>query len=129
VGHAYDCRIKAEYPQLNCAPAAGRLTNVVFPGGPAIPVDTPGFGGSVVPPGYDAMIAKSVAVAATREAAIARMERALRETVIEGVKTTVTQCLDILDNERFKAGTYDIDFLPSLLRASNGVPQPAGHAS
>ena len=128
-GHAIECRINAEDPQRNFAPAAGTLTNVVFPGGPGIRVDTHVFGGSVVPPFYDSMIAKIVAVAATREAAIARMERALRETVIEGVKTTVTQCLDILDTQQFRAGTYDIDFLPSLMRASNGVAQPAGHAS
>ncbi|MDP9018615.1 MAG: acetyl-CoA carboxylase biotin carboxylase subunit, partial [Candidatus Eremiobacteraeota bacterium] len=108
--------INAEDPEHNFAPAAGTLTSVVFPGGPGIRVDTHVHGGAQIPPFYDSMLAKIVAFADTREHAIARMERALRETVIEGVSTTIQQCLEILATEQFRAGTYDIGFLPSLLR-------------
>jgi acetyl-CoA carboxylase, biotin carboxylase subunit len=117
-GHAIECRINAEDPRNNFAPAAGTLTNVVFPGGPGIRVDTHVYSGSMVPPFYDSMIAKIIAVGETREAAIARMERALRETVIEGVNTTIQQCLEILATEQFKSGRYSIDFLPSLMQST-----------
>jgi acetyl-CoA carboxylase biotin carboxylase subunit len=116
-GHAIECRINAEDPANNFAPAAGTLTNVVFPGGPGIRVDTHVYSGAMVPPFYDSMIAKIVAVGETRDAAIARMERALRETVIEGVNTTIDICLEILATEQFRSGRYSIDFLPSLMQA------------
>lgn len=116
-GYAIECRINAEDPSHNFAPAAGTLTSVVFPGGPGIRVDTHIYAGAAVPPFYDSMLAKVVAFADTREHAIARMERALRETVVDGVSTTTQQCLEILATEQFRAGTYDIGFLPSLLRA------------
>ncbi|MBV8245556.1 MAG: acetyl-CoA carboxylase biotin carboxylase subunit [Candidatus Eremiobacteraeota bacterium] len=116
-GHAIECRINAENAENNFAPAAGTLTGVVFPGGPGIRVDTYVSTGTAIPPFYDSMLAKIVAFAATRDAAIARMERALRETSIEGVNTTVGVCLEILADKRFRAGSYAIDFLPQLMRA------------
>jgi acetyl-CoA carboxylase biotin carboxylase subunit len=118
VGHAIECRINAEDARNNFAPAAGTLTAVVFPGGPGVRVDTHVFSGATVPPFYDSMLAKIVASGDTREAAIARMERALRETVVDGVKTTIDQCLEILATERFRSGRYDIDFLPGLLQSA-----------
>jgi biotin carboxylase len=117
-GHAIECRINAEDSRNNFAPAAGTLTNVVFPGGPGIRVDTHVYSGAMVPPFYDSMIAKIVAVGETRDAAIARMERALSETVIEGVNTTISQCLEILRTEPFRTGRYSIDFLPSLMQST-----------
>ncbi len=91
-------------------------------------VDTHVFSGAVVPPYYDSMIAKIVAFGATREAAIARMERALRETVIEGVNTTIAYCLDILATPQFREGRYDIGFLPILL-AQSAAPESLNGAS
>ncbi len=114
-GHAIECRINAEDPRNNFAPQAGTLTKVVFPGGPGVRVDTHVYSGAVVPPYYDSMIAKVIAFGATREAAIARMERALRETVIEGVSTTIDYCLEILATPQFREGRYDIGFLPRML--------------
>ncbi len=114
-GHAIECRINAEDPYNGFAPQAGTLTKVVFPGGPGVRVDTHVFSGALVPPYYDSMIAKVVAFGASREAAIARMERALRETVIEGVSTTIGYCLEILAEPKFREGRYDIGFLPSML--------------
>ncbi len=130
-GHAIECRINAEDPRNNFAPQAGTLSKVVFPGGPGIRVDTHVFSGAMVPPYYDSMIAKIIAFGATRDAAIARMERALRETLIEGVNTTIDQCLEILATPQFREGKYDIGFLPQLLTQSgtpeslNGAPPSA----
>jgi acetyl-CoA carboxylase biotin carboxylase subunit len=116
-GHAIECRINAEDPRNDFAPQAGTLSRVVFPGGPGVRVDTHVYSGAMVPPYYDSMIAKIIAFGATREAAIARMERALRETVIEGVNTTITVCLEILAAPQFRDGRYDIAFLPGMLVA------------
>jgi acetyl-CoA carboxylase biotin carboxylase subunit len=120
-GHAIECRINAEDASNNFAPAAGTLTNVVFPGGPGIRIDTHVYSGSTVPPFYDSMLAKIIAFGETREGAIARMERALRETVIEGVNTTIQQCLDVLATQEFTTGHYAIDFLPGLMRREHAA--------
>jgi acetyl-CoA carboxylase biotin carboxylase subunit len=120
-GHAIECRINAEDPMNNFAPQAGVLSRVVFPGGPGVRVDTHVYSGAMVPPYYDSMIAKVVSFAATREQAIARMERALRETVLEGVSTTIDYCLEILATPEFREGKYDIGFLPRLLAGSKPV--------
>ena len=117
-GHAIECRINAEDTHNNFAPQAGKLSRVVFPGGPGIRVDTHVFAGSSIPPYYDSMIAKIVAHGETRDAAIARMERALRETVIEGVNTTIGLCSDVLATPEFRGARYDIGFLPSYLSAA-----------
>jgi len=120
-GHAIECRLNAEDPERNFAPVAGTLTDVVFPGGPGIRVDTHVYSGLEVPPYYDSMLAKVIAFADTRDAAIARMERALRETVIEGVATTISQCLAVLGTRAFRSGAYNIDFLPALLHQSSAA--------
>jgi len=118
-GHAIECRINAEDPRNNFAPAAGTVSKLVFPGGPGIRVDTHLYAGATIPPFYDSMIAKIVAFGQTREVAIARMERALRETMVEGVSTTIDLCLETLAAPEFRAGRYDIEFLPGRL-ARNG---------
>jgi acetyl-CoA carboxylase biotin carboxylase subunit len=127
-GHAIECRINAEDPRNGFAPAAGTVTKLVFPGGPGIRVDTHLFAGAQIPPYYDSMIAKIVAYGDTREAAIARMERALRETVVEGVKTTIELCLEILATAPFRSGRYDITYLPHLL-THMGAPESSNGAA
>jgi acetyl-CoA carboxylase biotin carboxylase subunit len=114
-GHAIEVRVNAEDPDNNFSPAAGTLTTVVFPGGPGIRVDTHVYGGAVVPPFYDSMLAKIVAVGRSRESAILRMERALGETRIEGVKTTVEFCSEVLASEEFRAGGIGVGWLPAFL--------------
>ncbi|HZO92998.1 MAG TPA: acetyl-CoA carboxylase biotin carboxylase subunit [Candidatus Baltobacteraceae bacterium] len=114
-GHAIEVRVNAEDPANNFAPAAGTLTNVVFPGGPGIRVDTHVYTGAVVPPFYDSMLAKIVAVGRTRESALSRMERALGETRIEGVKTTVDICREIVADPEFHAGGIGVGWLPAFL--------------
>ena len=114
-GHAIEVRVNAEDPERNFAPAAGTLSTVVFPGGPGIRVDTHVYGGAQVPPFYDSMLAKIVAVGRTRESAILRMERALGETRIEGVKTTVDFCREIMGDPEFRAGGIGVGWLPQYL--------------
>ena len=114
-GHAIEVRVNAEDADHNFAPAAGLLTTVVFPGGPGIRVDTHVYGGAVVPPFYDSMLAKIVAVGRTRESAILRMERALGETRIEGVKTTVDFARELLGDPEFRAGGVGVGWLPAFL--------------
>jgi acetyl-CoA carboxylase biotin carboxylase subunit len=114
-GHAIEVRVNAEDPENNFAPAAGTLSTVVFPGGPGIRVDTHVYGGAIVPPFYDSMLAKIVAVGRTRESAILRMERALGETRIEGVKTTVEFSRELLASPEFRAGGIGVGWLPAFL--------------
>ena len=116
-GHAIECRINAEDPAAGFAPQAGKVSTVVFPGGPGIRVDTHLHAGATISPYYDSMIAKIVAFGETRDAAIARMERALRETMIEGVSTTIGACMEILSATPFREGRYDIGFLPAMMAA------------
>jgi len=110
-GHAIEVRVNAEDPEQNFAPAAGTLGRVEFPGGPGVRVDTHVYGGATIPPYYDSMIAKIIAHGATREAAIARMERALSETRIEGVKTTIDFCRDVLRDPAFRAAGVGVEWL------------------
>ncbi len=114
-GHAIEVRVNAEDPNNNFAPAAGTLTTVVFAGGPGIRVDTHVYGGAMVPPFYDSMLAKIIAVGRTRESAILRMERALSETRIEGVKTTVDFCRELMEDPEFRAGGVGVGWLPAFL--------------
>jgi len=118
-GHAIECRINAEDPRNNFAPAAGTVSKLVFPGGPGIRVDTHLYAGATIPPYYDSMLAKVVAFGDTREVAIARMERALRETLVEGVNTTIPICLEILASSAFRSGRYDVELIPARI-LSNG---------
>jgi acetyl-CoA carboxylase biotin carboxylase subunit len=106
-GHAIECRINAEDPERNFAPCPGTVTEFYVPGGPGIRVDTHVFGGYVIPPHYDSMIAKLLAHGNTREEAIARMRRALNEFVIEGVATTIPFHVEMMNDPDFRAGTFD----------------------
>jgi acetyl-CoA carboxylase, biotin carboxylase subunit len=120
-GHAIECRINAEDPRNNFAPAAGTVSKLVFPGGPGIRVDTHLYAGATIPPYYDSMIAKVVAFGDTREVAIARMERALRETLVEGVSTTIAICLEILASAPFRSGRYDVELIPARILTNGEV--------
>ena len=122
VGHAIEVRVNAEDPDNNFAPAAGKLTRVEFPGGPGVRVDTHMFPGADIPPYYDSMIAKIIAHARTRDQAIARMERALAETRIEGVKTTIDFCRDVLRDPEFQAAGIGVDYLEKSF-----MPRRAAH--
>jgi len=102
-GHAIECRVNAEDPE-HFAPSPGLVTAWVPPGGPGIRVDSHVTPGYVVPPHYDSIIAKIIAHGRNRAEAVARMQRALFEMVIEGVKTTIPFHLRLLADPTFLAG-------------------------
>jgi acetyl-CoA carboxylase biotin carboxylase subunit len=106
-GHAIECRINAEDPANDFAPRPGRVTDMYVPGGPGIRVDTHVYSGYFIPPYYDSMIAKLLAHGNTREEAIARMQRALQEFVVEGVTTTIPFHLEMMRDPDFRSGTFD----------------------
>ena len=110
-GHCIECRITAEDPAKNFSPACGRIVRFDAPGGPGIRVDTHIYNGYNVPPYYDSLLVKLLAYAPTREEAIQRMLRALGETTIEGVATTLPFQQQILTNEYFRRGEIATDFL------------------
>ena len=120
-GVAFEVRVNAEDPENNFAPAAGTLTRVEFPGGPGVRVDTHVYSGAVVPPFYDSMLAKIIVAGRSRESAISRMERALAETRIEGVKTTVEFCREIMRSDDFARAGLGVDWLPRYLRERQPV--------
>jgi acetyl-CoA carboxylase biotin carboxylase subunit len=109
--HAIECRINAEDPYNDFRPSPGKITTMHAPGGHGIRVDTHIYSGYVIPPYYDSMIAKLITVAQTREEAIAKMQRALGEFVIEGIKTTIPFHVKLMENEDFRKGNYTTKFL------------------
>lgn len=109
--HAIECRINAEDPFNGFRPCPGKITGLHLPGGNGIRVDTHIYTGYQIPSYYDSMIIKLVAVAQTREEAIAKMRRALFELVVEGVKTTAPFHLQLMNDPRFCAGEYTTKFM------------------
>src|SRR5919201_1634544 len=116
-GHAIECRINAEDPDRDFAPAAGRLDVYVPPGGPWTRVDSPCYPGWAIAPLYDSLIANLIVWAPDRAGAIERMRRALGEFRIEGrgVKTTIPFHQRVLANEQFRAGDVSTDFLEHFM--------------
>ncbi|MFZ6053401.1 acetyl-CoA carboxylase biotin carboxylase subunit [Halocola ammonii] len=109
--HAIQCRINAEDPYKNFAPSPGKIINYHEPGGHGIRVDTHAYAGYMIPPFYDSMISKLITVAQTREEAITKMQRALDEYIIEGVKTTIPFHIKLMKDEKFRSGNFTTKFL------------------
>lgn len=109
--HAIQCRINAEDPFKNFAPSPGRITNYHSPGGHGIRIDTHAYAGYVIPPNYDSMVGKLITVARTREEAITKMQRALDEYIIEGVKTTIPFHQALMKDENFRKGNFTTKFI------------------
>ena len=112
--HAIECRINAEDPYNDFRPCPGKITVLHTPGGHGVRVDSHIYAGYTIPPYYDSMIAKVIAVAQTREEAINTMERALSEYVIEGVKTTIPFHMQLMKNEEFRKGNFTTKFIESF---------------
>ena len=110
-GHAIECRINAEDPDRDFIPCPGKITAYHVPGGPGIRVDTHVYTEYKIPPYYDSLIAKLIVHGKDRSEAIARMEAALDEFVIEGVKTTIPFHKKILANPLFKRGEIHTEFI------------------
>jgi acetyl-CoA carboxylase biotin carboxylase subunit len=110
-GHAIECRINAEDWERNFMPNPGQITDLHFPGGPGIRVDSHMYAQYRIPPFYDSLIAKLIAFGKDREEALKRMERALDELVVEGVKTTVQFHRRLIDHPEIRSGKFDTGFL------------------
>ena len=111
VMHAIECRINAEDPYNDFRPSPGKIIVLHQPGGHGVRVDSHVYAGYVIPPYYDSMIGKLIAVAQTREEAINTMSRALSEYVIEGVKTTIPFHLQLMRHPDFRSGNFTTKFL------------------
>lgn len=112
--HAIECRINAEDPYMDFRPSPGKITVLHQPGGHGIRIDSHVYAGYVIPPFYDSMIAKIIAVARTRKEAIDTMSRALSEYVIEGIKTTIPFHQQLMRNEDFIKGNFTTKFLDTF---------------
>ena len=110
-GHSIECRINAEDPDAGFRPCPGKVGLYVPSGGPGVRVDSHLFSGYSVPSHYDSMVAKLIVHRATREEAIDTMQRALEETVIDGIKTTIPLHQRILRHAGFRSGKIDTSFI------------------
>jgi acetyl-CoA carboxylase biotin carboxylase subunit len=119
VGHAMEFRINAEDPDQDFMPSPGEVSFLDVPGGPGVRVDSAIYQGYKIPPFYDSMVGKLVVWALTRDEAISRSRRALREYRLEGIKTTIPLHLRLLEEDAFRAGEYHTGYLETLL--SNNV--------
>jgi acetyl-CoA carboxylase biotin carboxylase subunit len=110
-GWAIECRINAENPKKNFMPSPGRVTMYLPPGGPGVRVDSAVYPGYMIPPFYDSMVAKIITHGKTREEAVNKMKRALSETVIEGIETTIPFHLKLFNHPVFVKGDFNTKFL------------------
>ncbi len=110
-GHAIECRINAENPDLDFRPSPGTITALYMPGGPGIRIDGAVYQGYTITPYYDSMISKLIAHGSDRDDAIRKMKWALSEFIVDGVDTNIDFHLEIIKQPDFKNGTYDIGFL------------------
>jgi acetyl-CoA carboxylase biotin carboxylase subunit len=114
-GHAIECRVNAENP-VTFAPSAGRVTTWLPPGGREVRVDSHLMADYAVPPFYDSLIAKIIVRGDDRAEALARMRRALGETIVEGVKTTIPFLQRVLEHPAFVEGRFTSADAPDLLK-------------
>jgi acetyl-CoA carboxylase, biotin carboxylase subunit len=126
-GHAIECRINAEDP-FTFQPSPGKITAFHVPGGPGVRVDTAAYAEGVIPRYYDSLIAKVVAHAPHRKAAIARMKRALDMMIVEGIKTNISLHKRVLDDEEFQRGDVDTNFMRRYDTRERRVPLFPEHA-
>ncbi|WP_201340372.1 acetyl-CoA carboxylase biotin carboxylase subunit [Isorropodon fossajaponicum symbiont] len=115
-GHAIECRINAEDPN-NFMPSPGKITQYHVAGGLGVRVDSHIYNGYTVPPHYDSMIGKLITFADTRLGAIIKMQNALDEMVIDGIKTNITLQRRIMDDKAFQKGGMNIHYLEKMLGA------------
>jgi acetyl-CoA carboxylase biotin carboxylase subunit len=115
VGHAMEFRINAEDPEKDFMPSPGEISFLDVPGGPGVRVDSAIYQGYKIPPFYDSMVGKLIVWALTREEAINRGRRALREYRLEGIKTTIPLHVRLLEEGALRSGEYHTGYLEELL--------------
>jgi len=114
-GHAIECRINAEDPFDDFRPSPGRVEMYFQPGGRGVRVDTHAYAGYTIPPTYDSMIGKLITTGNDRREAMDRMNRALSEYMITGIKTNVSFQQAIMQDPNFRRGVYSTSFIEQLL--------------
>jgi len=114
-GWAIECRINAEDPDKGFRPCPGTITRFHAPGGNGVRVDSALYSGYTIPPFYDSLICKLIVWASTRDEAIERMKRCLAEMEIEGVSTTSSFHLKVLDNPYFRSGQVFTNFIETRM--------------
>ena len=114
VGHSIECRVNAEDAKT-FRPSPGRITEFHAPGGPGVRFDSAAYAGYDIPPYYDSLIGKLIVHGDDRAHCVARLKRALEETVVNGVNTTVPLFLEILEQDDFQTGNYNIHWLEKWL--------------
>ncbi len=119
-GHSIECRINAEHP-VKFTPSAGKITVFNVPGGNGVRVDTAQYAEGVVPPYYDSLIAKLIVHGCDRAEAIAKMERALSQFVVQGIETSISMHQAIFADPAFRAGEFNTRFMEGFL-----APKPTG---
>jgi acetyl-CoA carboxylase biotin carboxylase subunit len=119
-GHAIECRINAEDP-VTFMPSPGKISLFHTPGGNGIRVDSHIYSGYTVPPHYDSLIAKLISHGATRDIAIMRMQNALEEMVVDGIKTNIPLQSEIMRDPGFREGGRNIHYLEAMLKARSGA--------
>ncbi len=110
-GHCIECRINAEDPSNNFTPTPGKIAQFIVPGGPGVRIDSGVYPGYTIPPYYDSMVAKLIVWGKNRKEAISRMKRALREFIVEGIKTTIPFHQEVFKNSTFLSGQYTTHFV------------------
>ena len=127
-GVALECRINMEDPDRSFAPCPGRIDSLTLPAGPFVRVDTHGFAGYRMPAIYDSLLAKVITWAATRDDAIARMDRALSELEISGpgIATTAQFLRRVLAAEEFRTASHDTGLVPRLQDTGNPLKTHGG---
>jgi len=113
-GHAIECRINAEHP-VKFTPSAGKITAFNVPGGNGVRVDTAQYAEGVVPPYYDSLIAKLIVHGRDRAEAIAKMERALSQFIVQGIESSIPLHQEIFADPDFRAGKFDTSFMETFL--------------
>jgi acetyl-CoA carboxylase, biotin carboxylase subunit len=117
-GHAMEFRINAEDPDKDFMPSPGEISFLEIPGGPGVRVDSAIYQGYKIPPFYDSMVGKLIVWALTREEAINRARRALREYRLEGIKTTIPLHIRLLEEKALRSGEYHTGYLEELLKGA-----------
>jgi len=115
-GHAIECRINAEDWERGFIPCPGKITSLHVPGGPGIRIDTHIYNQYEISPYYDSLIAKVITHGRNREEAIGRMERALEELILEGIKTNIPFYQKVLRNKNFREGLLSTAFLEEEIK-------------
>jgi len=110
-GHAIECRINAEDPERNFLPSPGRIDAYIAPGGPGVRVDSHAYPGYSIPPYYDSLVGKLIVWGRDRNEAIQRMQRALDEYAVTGIKTTIPFHQAVLSHPQFQKGDVTTDFI------------------